>query len=142
MNAVAGRLVEWWRLEETRRQGERFGFGVALALSVLSVLSMVRGLEARMEHLALAAAVLLALTLIMPRLLSPFAWIVEQAFQLIVKTMLYVMLVLVFIIMFTPAGIAIRILRKDPLETKLDPQAKSYWSEKPKTDPQRAEKQF
>ncbi len=142
MERITTKLKAWWQEEETREQGERLGFGVALALSILAAISMYKGREARMEHLAIASATLLSAAIVMPRLLSPFAWAAEKAFQLVVKITLYIMLVIVFAVLFAPVGITIRILKKDPLETKLDPQADSYWSEKPKSDPSRAEKQF
>ncbi len=142
MSKTIAKLKSWWQKDETREQGERLGFGVALALSILAAVSMYRGMEARMHHLAMASAVLLCLGIVAPRLLAPAAWAVERLFQLVVKITLYIMLVIVFMIVFAPVGIAIRILRKDPLETKLDPHADSYWAERKKTDPQRAEKQF
>lgn len=55
-----------------------------------------------------------------------------------------VILMLLFTIVFVPAGLAIRLLRKDPLKQKRDPGSSSYWIPRdPKyNDPQMAEKQF
>ncbi len=78
----------------------------------------------------------------MPRALYPAAWLLEEAFKAVTKTLMYVLLVLMFFIVFAPVGIVLRILGKDPLDQKLDPQASSYWIERPPPDPSRVEKQF
>lgn len=56
-----------------------------------------------------------------------------------------ILLTLVFIFVVTPTGLIRRMMGKDPMERKLDPDAKTYWS--PKTDRpeqtiERYEKQF
>jgi hypothetical protein len=131
-----------WRSEEWKKQGERFGLGVALALSVTSAISMYRGLMGRMETLALISAVLLGLALVLPRTLYPAAWLLETAFKTVTKATMYLLLVLIFYLVFSPAGIVLRILGKDILHQKSDPSAPSYWTPKKPTDARRAEKQF
>lgn len=132
----------WWRREERAAQGQRFGIGLALALALLSGVSMLRGLMERTETLALASAILLALALLTPRLLAPPSWALEELFKLFTKFLMYFLLVLVFYLIFSPAGIILRVLRKDPLLQKIDPHLKTYWMERKPKDPKRAEKQF
>lgn len=128
--------------EDWKKQGERFGLGVATATAVMSAISMYRGLMERMEILAMVSATLLAFAFIMPRALYPATWLLETAFKTVTKTTMYIMLVIVFFIVFAPAGIMLRILGKDPIDQKLDPEAESYWIERESQDPARIEKQF
>jgi len=56
-----------------------------------------------------------------------------------------VILTLVFYLVMTPTGLLMRVLSKDPMERKIDPNADSYWIKRePQTDysVQRYEKQF
>jgi len=131
-----------WRQDSWKKNGERFGIGLAAAMAVMSALAMHRGLMARVEILQVTSATLLALALVAPRLLYPAAWLLETAFKTVTKSLMYALLVLVFFLVFAPVGIALRILGKDPLERKIDPAAESYWSERKPLDPKRTERQF
>jgi hypothetical protein len=130
------------RSDEGKKQGERFGMGVALATAVMAAIAMYRGLMERMEILALISATLLALSLILPRALYPLAWLLESAFKTVTKTTMYVLLAFIFYLIFAPVGLILRILDKDILQQKIDPEAASYWTPRKPTDPSRAEKQF
>lgn len=135
-------LAGGFRSEENRRRGESLGLGLGLALSVSAALSLLRGQPARMETAAAIAAVLLGLGLILPQVLYPPARALEEAFKLLTRATMYLLLALVFYLVFAPVGIALRLLRRDPLRRRLDPAAKSYWLERKKNPPERAEKQF
>ena len=135
-------LKAGWRSEQWQKQGERFGLGVALALAVMSAIAMYRGRMERMETTALISATLLALALIQPRALYPAAWLLETAFKTVTKTTMYLLLVVVFYLVFSPVGIVLRILGKDVLHQRQDPSAPSYWTPRKPIDPKRAEKQF
>jgi hypothetical protein len=95
-----------------------------------------------MEVLAVISAALLAVSLVLPDLLYPPAWLLETMIKLITRAMLLVALVMIFYLVFAPVGIALRLLGKDPLERRLLPEVSSYWSERKPRDPSRAEKQF
>lgn len=136
------KFLDEWRSEEGKSRGEKFGLGVSVATAAMSVIALYRGNMERMDLLALVSASLLACALVAPWLLFPVAWLLEEAFKLTTKALMYVLLLVVFFIVFTPAGLAIRILGKDPLDTKLDPQAKTYWKDRQPHDPKRVEKQF
>jgi len=142
LGAVGAALARWWASPQRKKQGERFGLGVALALALMSALALYRGLEARMEVLAMISATLLAIALVLPDLLFPPAWLLEEAVKLVTKAMLYLALIIVFFLVFSPAGIVLRLLGKDPLERNIIPTASSYWSERKPRDPSRAERQF
>jgi hypothetical protein len=136
------RVREWWAVPDRKKQGERFGLGVGLALAVMAAVALYRGLEARTEVLALISAALLGLALVLPDLLYPPAWLVETAFKLTTKALLFVLLILTFYLVFTPLGILLRIIAPDPMKRKWEPDAATYWSERKPRDPTHAEKQF
>lgn len=142
MNKMGNRLLLWWRAAERGPQGEKFGLGLSIALALMASIAMARGLMARMETLALVSAALLAGALLAPKLLAIPAGLLEEIFKAMTKALMYVLLVLVFFIVFAPAGLMLRILGKDPLQQKLDPNAESYWLERKPRDPSRTEKQF
>lgn len=131
-----------WQQDSWKKNGERFGIGLAAAMAVMSAVAMYRGHMARVEVLQVCSVVLLSLALVAPRLLYPAAWLLETAFKTVTKTLMYVLLVLVFYLVFAPVGIALRILGKDPMQRKIDPAAESYWSERKPLDPKRTERQF
>jgi len=129
-------------IDKWKRDGERFGVGVAAATAVMAVVSMYRGRPGRMDTLAVVSSVALASALILPQLLYPFSWALETIFKLVTKSLMYLLLVLTFYLVFAPAGIALRILGKDPLDRKIDKQRDSYWLERKPVDPKKAEKQY
>jgi hypothetical protein len=135
-------LTAWWETPDRARQGERFGLGVAVATAVMSALALYRGNESRMEALALISASLLSLALVLPDVLFVPAWALEELFKLSTRALMYVLLAVIFLLVFTPVGIALRLLGKDPLDRKLDPGASSYWIERQPKDPKRVERQF
>ena len=138
----SGDKKHWWQDPDKIREGQRLGIGVSLATAVMSALALYRGLEARMEVLALVSAVALASGFLVPALLYPFAWILQQALKFSARLAMYLMLVLTFYLVFAPVGIVLRILGKDPLMRRIDPKAESYWLKRKPRDPSRAEKQF
>jgi hypothetical protein len=58
-------------------------------------------------------------------------------------TISHLVLGLVYYLVLTPVGLAMRLAGNDPMKRKLDPKAESYWIErKPNPDPSRAFRQF
>lgn len=55
-----------------------------------------------------------------------------------------ILLTLFFYLVITPIGLLLRLFGKNPLNLRLDPEAKTYWSPKAKEpyDPERYKKQF
>jgi hypothetical protein len=88
--------------------------------------------------------VLLLSGLLFPSLLKPFynGW---MALALSIGyIMSRILLSLIFFLIFTPVGLVMRLLSKDPLSEKYDHSASSYWikREKQDFDPKEAERQF
>jgi len=142
MSGWSSKISSWWKAEERKLQGERFGLGLASALALMAGLSMFRGLMERMETLALVSAALLAAALIYPQLLAAPAWLLEEGFKTLTRGLLYLLLVLVFFLVFAPVGLALRLLGKDPLQRRLQPEAETYWIPRRPKDPKHIERQF
>jgi hypothetical protein len=139
---IRAALACWWNVPDRRLQGERLGFGMGLALAAMSALALDRGHEARMEHLALGSAALLAIALVLPDLLSPAAWLLETAFRASVRAVMYLLLTLTYYLVFTPLGFLMRRLGPDAMHTKWEPQAPTYWAPHKRRGADHAERQF
>jgi hypothetical protein len=108
------------------RKLRRFGLTMALPLGILGGLAAWRGKATAPYLLVLAAAFLLA-GLFSPRVLIP----VERGWMkfagVLSAVMTRVVLFLSFYLVITPCGVLLRLLGKDPLQRRFDPQWKSYW---------------
>jgi hypothetical protein len=95
-------------------------------------------------YLGLGGCILLLSGLLIPILLKPLynGW---MALALTIGFfMSRILLALIFFFLFTPIGLIMRLLKKDPLDQKTDPSAVSYWirRDKQKFDPEETERQF
>ncbi len=135
-------IKSWWKNPEAREQGQRLGFGLGAAMAFLGVIAAFRGDMERMENLALFSACLWGLALALPKILYPPAWIIEKVVKTAAWLALQVSLVAVFLIVFAPVGVMIRVLGKDPLGVRIDREAETYWLDKKEKDPASAERQF
>lgn len=109
-----------------------FGYGLAVILAVIAARVWFK------HHTALLPAGLAALTALLAgttflnyRLLKGFytSWLkVARVIGNIIST---VLLGLFFFLVFAPAGVMLRILKKDPLHRKIDLHRESYWENVP-----------
>ena len=95
-------------------------------------------------YFALAGALLMLIGIVMPKLLKPLynGW---MALALVIGyIMSRILLTLIFFLVFTPVGLLLRLLKKDPLDRQSDPSADSYWikREERESNPTDAERQF
>ena len=143
MSRFGKKFKEWWQSPERKLQGERLGIGLSFALALMAIAALRRELNLeRMQNLALLQAALLGLTLLFPKLLGFPAWLIEAAVKAATRLLMYILFIMVYFVVFAPAGIALRLLGKDPLEQKIQPEAETYWVEKKPRAPSRAEHQF
>jgi hypothetical protein len=118
---------ESYRREEVVRGSERsFGFIIAGALVVIALVPLIREHEPRW-FLFPIAAVFAVLALVAPRLLRPVneAW--HRLGLLLQKVVNPVIMGAIFAIGVIPTGIVLRLMGKDPMRRKFDPQAETYW---------------
>ena len=111
---------------KTRTELRKFGFTVGAVLAVAAAILFWKGRPAA-SWLAAVAGFLLGTGLIAPAFLRPieFAWMKLALVLSGVSTR--VILTVAFFLVIAPAGIALRLARKDLLSLRFDPSKESYW---------------
>ena len=132
------------RTEEVHGSSDRnFGFVFAGAFTFLSLWPLRNGGHVRIPLLGIAAVFLL-IAVVMPRILGPLnkAW--AKLGLLMGRVVNPIVTAILFFAVFTPAGIFIRLLGKDPLRLKPSKELDSYWIVRnpPGPQPDSMSKQF
>lgn len=109
-------------------QGSNRSFGVALTIVfvVVGLYPLVAGRPPRFWLLAVAA-ILLALSLVMPRLLTPLNRLWSHLGKRLHVIVTPLIMGLLFYVVVLPTGLILRGLKKDPLRLRFRPDAESYW---------------
>jgi len=120
-----------------------FGFVFATAFALVGAWPTWSGGAPRWWALALGAAFLLAAVLA-PRILGPLntGWLAFG--RLLHRLVSPLVLGMLFYLTVVPTGVAMRLLRKDPLRLRFDRDARSYWLERkpPGPPPESLRNQF
>lgn len=116
-----------WQPDQAPLSSNRsFGLTFAAAIAALGTISLWRGLQRGAWELGLAAG-LLMVAAFFPNMLAPvnraWAWIGHRL-NSVVSPLLIIVL---FYGVVTPVGLAMRVVGKDPLRLRRDPQSSSYW---------------
>lgn len=112
----------------------RFGLGFGSGLGLLGALLLWRGRPAWPWVLGGAGAVLLV-AIVLPRALAPLEWLLAKTFRAVTTALTYVLVTLTFYLMITPIGLLMRLLGRDPLGLRFDPERQSYWVDAPPDGP-------
>jgi hypothetical protein len=121
---AADRTAERQRAE--RRRLRRFGLTVGIAFLALAALLWWKHRPAWPVCAALGGALAL-LGLAVPVVLGPVERVWMKLAGYLGWFMTRVILGLVFLLVFTPAGLIMRLLGRDPLKQRFDHGAASYW---------------
>lgn len=78
----------------------------------------------------IVAALILAISFIRPTLLAPLNLIWFKFGMLLGKVMTPIVMGLLYFVTITPIGLIMRAVGKDPLRTKLEPEAETYWQKR------------
>ena len=128
---------------QERGKLRRFGITVGIAFCVLASLLLWKA-KPTWPYFGSLGGLFLILGLVVPVGLRP----VERVWMKVAGWMGWVMtrviLGIVFLVLFTPAGLVLRLLRKDPLELRIKPEAQTYWHRREDSDrsPERMERMF
>jgi hypothetical protein len=76
---------------------------------------------------ATASLIFLIIALALPKALAPLNWIWAKFGVLLHTVVSPVVLSLLFFMVFTPVGVAMRLWGGDPLRLRFEPKAQSYW---------------
>lgn len=129
-------------LKATRRDLRNFGLLFFVVFGLISGYRFWRG-HADWPYFAAAGAAFLVVGLAAPGILSGFfrAWLALSLFMGYIMSR--VILTLTFLFAIIPMGLLTRLLGKDLLDQRFQPDAKSYWKEyKGKTDRERFRKPY
>ena len=115
----------------------QFGLVFALVFAVLGLWPLRAGGQARLPGLAVAG-VFLILAIVRPAFLNPMnkAWTLFGV--LLGRIVNPIVTAVLFILVFTPAGLLSRFLGKDPLRLQREPTAQTYWIVRQPPGPQPA----
>jgi len=129
--------------ETSSSQLRRFGFTVAVGLTLIGLLSWYRGHTSVPATLWTIGAVLFLLGLIVPNCLLPIQKVWMGLAMALGWVNTRIILSLLFYAVLTPIGVIMRLFR-DPLDRRLHDGRVSYWVQKePKPfDPKAYEQQF
>jgi hypothetical protein len=120
-----------------------FGRVFALAFAVVALWPLASGAPMRLWA-AIVAACFLGVSIAAPRLLNPLnrAW--ARLGLLMGRILSPVVMAVVYSIIIVPAGLLLRVLGRDPLRLKWQPQAETYWiaREQPAPEPDSMSRQF
>ena len=122
-------MIAWQQYKAYRN----FGLLVGAILLGISLWPLIKGQPPRLWLTAIAAVLVLA-AVVWPQGLSPVYSIWIKIGDGLGWINSRIILGIVFYGMFTPMGLMMKVLGKDPLQKKPDPQATTYWSEKQPID--------
>ena len=111
---------------KTVKELRKFGFAFTGGLTLLGSLLLWRG-KAPGPYVLGAAAVVLTLALLAPAALRPLEKTLATIFRWVTAALTYVILVVTYYLVVTPMGIIMRLLGKDPLHLKREPNRPSFW---------------
>lgn len=117
------------KLKENPREWKKFALVLAAMLGLLTWLAAHRGKLSREAWIPAGVCILLipALAFIRPRWFRPiYRGVMTVSFH-IGQVMGKIMLTVFFLLVLTPLGLLLRLLRKDLLALKKKPDATTYW---------------
>jgi hypothetical protein len=125
---MRGRLHETLEARSEVAQGSERGFGVVFAVvfAIIGLWPLLSGAGFRTWSLVIAAG-FLAAAFVAPRLLAPLNRLWFRFGMLLGHIVSPVVMAIIFYLTVLPTGLAMRLLGKDLLRLRFDPEAESYW---------------
>lgn len=110
------------------KMGSERSFGLVFAgvFGVVAVLPLMNGDQVRLWALPVAA-LFLAVALIRPALLAPLNRLWFRFGLALGRVMTPVMMGVLFVVAVIPTALLMKLLRKDPMQRRLLPEAATYW---------------
>ena len=127
-----------------RKELRTFGISLGVVCLIWAGILWWRGHGGPIPWLVGAAPVLVLLGLLAPIALWPLHRVWMPVAKFIARVLTWLLLTLAYYLVFTPFGIVMRILGKDPLHRRFRPDAATYWETRDDGpfDPDRLEKQY
>lgn len=108
-----------------------FGLVFAAAFTVIAFLPLLHGESVRLWSIVVAA-IFLAIAIVYPRILRPLNLLWFKFGMLLGKIVAPIVISAVFFVIVTPMALIMKLLGKDPLSRKREPDAATYWSTRDK----------
>lgn len=112
------------------RKVKQFGFAFACILLVTGSINFLKGYINLSIWFYSFSIVFISLAMLLPRFLAPVYAVFTKIMRVIGFINTKIILCLVFYCMVTPIGLAMRFLKKDPLEKQIDKHKTTYWIKK------------
>ena len=136
-------LEELRKIKSEKSDLQKFGITVSIVLMIIAGLLFWKEKESCQMFFGIGAIILLT-TITIPVILKP-VYLIWMSFAIIIGwIMTRVILSLLFYIILTPIGLALRLFGKQVLELRWDKSKKSYWNIRSNVDDKytKYEKQF
>lgn len=117
----------------TNKQLRTFGLVLALFLGGIGVVHYLKGHIPHNYWFWTTGGLVLVVSQAIPKLIKPLYHIALFLGHILGWINTRLILGLIYYLIFTPIGLVMRILGKDPLHRKFDKQATSYWNISPRT---------
>jgi len=104
----------------------RFGLAFGAAMTILGSLLLWRDRAAGPWILGLAGFAILS-AVIAPKVLRPLEMVLAGLLRAVMTVVTYVVLTLVYLLVFTPLGLLMKLFGKDLLDRRFPTDEKSYW---------------
>ena len=119
-------ISEIFKSKPDKKELRKFAITIFAALGIIGAIIFWQKGDTGFIFLAVGL-LFLFLGLIRPKLLGPI-YKVWMAFALLLGFIMnHLILAFMFYVIISPIGIIKRMIKKDPLQTRLDPNTKSYW---------------
>jgi len=112
--------------KKNKKELRKFGIVMTIPLGIIGGILFWRGQSAANYFLIIAALFLIS-GLLLPKTLSPIERIWMKIAEIISMVMTRVILILTFYLVITPVGLLLRLMGKDLLQMKFEPDRESYW---------------
>ena len=117
------------KLNLDRQSLKKFGITMGIAFIVISLLIFIRHRHSPLPALIISAIFFISAVFVPPALKPVYIVWMRLAYVLSwINTRL--ILVVIFYLIFTPFALILRLLKKDPLDRKIDKTKESYWIKK------------
>lgn len=129
--------------EKSKLEFRKFGYTLGVFLLGLGLIFSLLSYQSA-SVVIVAGVILLVLGLLLPIFLRPF-YIIWMSFAIVMGfIMTRLILTVIYYFVFFPVAMLMRVLRKELLEQKLDPESESYWRlrESKPYDPKQSENQY
>ena len=117
-----------------KRELRKFGLVVSLILTIIGVISILKGRELNLSLIAISA-VLCLLALIMPNLLSPVYKVWMKIGNVLGRITSFLILSIIFYLIVMPIGLIYRMFNTNSKKFAYKSGTNSYWVKKPQSNP-------